>query len=427
MSRAPASLSSPAAGTAPPPPEVPVERELMTPAVVHLGLHGLRDAHHTVYVDEIARQRLSLDWGLIRMEVQPSGGQLPEDAPGQHRVQVSGSSREVTVLVDYITSGEDSEALLEALAAPSTKVVTVETDVHDPLLATGPAPEAAAVVHTYLARALARRRSAGRAPFTVVACDAPPRNGPRVRAAVLEVARRDDPELAAWIEEHGRFPSSVLDPVLAGTAGCPRWIVEDSFSDGRPPLEVVGAQFVTGTVPHETLRMRLYDATRCLAALLSAGSPARTTDEALTAPAVRAALEGFLDEAAAPVLQVPGVDLAQYRTDVVARLADPRTGELLEPLQAAAAAAFPTLVLPSLRQAVDQNHPRQRLVLALAAWMRSSAGAGRDAEALLRRHRDVLGTLADEPHLVTELQEALDLLEAAEDAPHPTAPLEELP
>ncbi|WP_432515036.1 mannitol dehydrogenase family protein [Kineococcus sp. SYSU DK001] len=360
----------PSTTTAPPPSVVPCDVERTAPAVVHLRPSGPREAHPT--------------------------------------------------------PGEGSEALLEALSAPDTRVVTVETDGPDPLLATAREPGAAGAVHTHLARALARRRSAGRAPFTVLSCDPPPRNGPRLRSAVLEAAHRDDPGLAAWIEEHGRFPSSVLDPVLAA-AGSPRWTVEDTFCDERPPLEEVGARFVAGTAPHETLRMRLYDATRCLAALLSAGSTARTTDEALADPAARAALEGFLAEAAAGFLEVPGVDLARYRADVVARLADPRTGEPLEPLRAAAADAFPALVLPSLRQAVDQDHPRSWLVLALAAWLRASAGADLDARTLLRRHHEVLGTLADEPHLATELEVALALLGPAADAPRPTTTPEELP
>src|SRR3954463_4140719 len=115
-----------------------------------------------------------------------------------------------------------------------------------------------------LVDALERRRHAGLAPFTVLSCDNVPGNGRAAGAAVVGVARERDPALAAWLEEHGAFPSSMVDRITPRTTPADRafvaerfgiddrwpvmteafsqWVVEDEFSAGRPPLETVGVE-----------------------------------------------------------------------------------------------------------------------------------------------------------------------------------------
>lgn len=53
--------------------------------------------------------------------------------------------------------------------------------------------------------ALARRKAAGLAPFTVMSCDNMPENGHVMRNVVTAYARAVDAELAAWIEQHVTF------------------------------------------------------------------------------------------------------------------------------------------------------------------------------------------------------------------------------
>nr|WP_281373134.1 hypothetical protein [Kineococcus aurantiacus] len=199
---------------------------------------------------------------------------------------------------------------------------------------------------------------------------------------------------------------------MPGESGCPRWVVEDDFADGRPPLDRVGVRFVPSTVPHELLRTRLHDGAHDALAVAAAAAGARTAGAALAVPGVREFLEGFLAEAAQQVLGVPADELDEYRAAVLARLAaDPgREPHVPGPER------FRADVLPSLRQAVDHDGPRERLVQALAGWLLATGGPGGAAD-LLRRHHDVLGTLADEPHLPAELQRALHVLTPSSPTP----------
>ncbi|MBB2902551.1 mannitol-1-phosphate/altronate dehydrogenase [Kineococcus radiotolerans] len=414
-----------------PEPAVAGDRGLRTPAVVHLGVGGLRLAHHAVCLHEVVRRRLSDDWGLVHVELRPPGedGLIRLDRERDHRVQLPGTSspefREVEVLTEFTTSADDSAAVLDVLADPATRLVTLRVSEEQEFfgLCAAPAHPAARIAHGYLVRALARRRDAGLPPFTVLSCDPVPRNGARTRDAVLELARRTDLLLADWIGRDVRFPGSLVDPTLPGGSALPfRWVVEDDFGHGRPPLEEAGAHLVTHTAPHEQLRMHLLDGARCALGLVGGTVGARTTAEALADPRVRAFLGGFLEEAASSLLHVPGVDLPGYRAAVLARLAGAD-----EPLPRSGSAAVSAVVLPSLRQALDHYRPRRHLVLAVAVWLLTLPGSGGDARTMLRQHHALLGTLADDPHLTAELQEALVLLAAGAFDPRPTDAPEETP
>lgn len=62
--------------------------------------------------------------------------------------------------------------------------------------------------------ALARRKAAGLAAFTVMSCDNMPENGHVMRNVVTAYARAVDAELAAWIEQHVTFPSTMVDRIV---------------------------------------------------------------------------------------------------------------------------------------------------------------------------------------------------------------------
>lgn len=127
--------------------------------------------------------------------------------------------------------------------------------------------------------ALARRKAAGLAPFTVMSCDNMPENGHVMRNVVTAYARAVDAELAAWIEQHVTFPSTMVDRIVpavtadtldkieqltgvrdpAGVACEPfrQWVIEDNFVAGRPEWEKAGAELVADVIPFEEMKLRM--------------------------------------------------------------------------------------------------------------------------------------------------------------------------
>jgi mannitol 2-dehydrogenase len=182
------------------------------------------------------------------------------------------------------------------------------------------------------------------------------------------------------------------------------------------------------------MKTRLLNGSHCALAYLGHLAGFRTTDEAMADERMRAFVEGYLEEAAALLLAVPGIDLPSYRATLVERFSNARLSDGLDRLARRGSTKVPTYVLPSLRQALDQNRPRHHLVLATAAWLRYLRGvdyAGvpieiADAQAdrltqlaraggpdphLFLEESGVFGTLGDSSRLAAELTAALQALE----------------
>ena len=163
-----------------------------------------------------------------------------------------------------------------------------------------------------------------------------------------------------------------------------QWIVEDSFCNGRPPLEQVGVQFVPKVVPYEVMKTRMLNGAHCALGYLGHLAGYGTSDEAMADPLVRDVIAGYLQEASALLLTVPGIDLEDYRRTLLERFSNPRISDQLARLCRRGSTKVPAYLLPSLRQALDQDRPRGHLVLALACWMRFLRGEDHDGA----RHRD---------------------------------------
>ena len=107
-----------------------------------------------------------------------------------------------------------------------------------------------------------------------------PQNGVTVKTMLVAFAKlKKDEKFAAWIEDKVTSPNSMVDRVtprctdkerkyVADTWGikdqCPvvaepfiQWVLEDNFSDGRPPWELVGVQVVKDVDSYELMKLRL--------------------------------------------------------------------------------------------------------------------------------------------------------------------------
>jgi len=448
------------------------DREALVPAVVHIGVGGFHRAHQAVYFDDLARSGRSTAWGVVGVGLhsprmrdalvgQDNLYAVVERGPEGDQVQVVG------VITDYLYAPDDPAAVLDRLTDERTRLVTLtitgtsypqgDLDPEDPDVAADVrTPETPGTAFGFLVEALRRRREAGTPPFTVLSCDNLQHNGDVTKAAVLATARLRDADLAAWIGEHVSFPSSMVDRITPETTPEEReeiarrhglddtwpvitepfsqWIVEDDFCHGRPPLEDVGVQFVDNVSPYEIMKTRLLNGSHCALAYLGHLAGFRTTDEAMAEPRMRAFVEGYLEEVAGLLLEVPGIDLAAYRATLVERFSNRRLSDGLDRLARRGSTKVPTYVLPSLRQALDQNRPRAHVVLATAAWLRYLRGtdyagapieiADAQADRLTQLARaggtdphpfleesGLFGHLGDSARLTAELTAALQALE----------------
>lgn len=452
------------------------DRSALAPGVVHISVGSFHRSHQAVYFDDLAQRGLGDGWGLTgvglhRREMQDALAAQDGLYTVVSRGRDGDEARVVGVITNYLFAQDQPQAVLEALADDRTRLVTLTITAAaykvDPENGEFLASDAQVVTDLadpshprtalgYIVEGLDRRRRAGHAPFTVLSCDNMPGNGSVARTAVMAFARLRDDRLARWIDAHVTFPSSMVDRItpettpglvelLARRYGVEdqwpvtaepftQWIVEDTFCNGRPPLDQVGVQFVPQVLPYEVMKARLLNGAHCALGYLGWLAGFRTTDRAMADPRLREFIAGYLREASALLPPVPGVNLGEYCETLLDRFSNPRVGDQLSRLCRRGSTKVPSYVLPSLLDAYDQGRPYRHLVLAVAAWLRYLHGvdyAGEpiavedvradelrllvergtnEPDAALSEH-DVFRALAERPGLTAELTQSRRLLE----------------
>jgi len=231
----------------------------------------------------------------------------------------------------------------------------------------------------------------------VLCCDNIPGNTQAARTALVSFAALKDPKLASWIDRHVAFPSTMVDRITPRTSDSERefvehtfgiadkwpvltetysqWIIEDTFSDGRPPLEEVGAQFVTDVSDHKLVKTRLLNGTHIAIACLATLAGYDRTDEAMRNPVIFGYVEQLMRDEIQPLLPaVPGMNTPGYRNTLLTRLSNPRMSDQLSRLARRGSTKMSSFLLPSLEEAIAQGRPHTLLMLAVAGWARYLRG-----------------------------------------------------
>ena len=250
---------------------------------------------------------------------------------------------------------------------------------------------------------LAARRAAGETPFTVMSCDNLPGNGDVARRMMTAFARLKDPALADWMDEHVAFPNAMVDRITPVTApedierladefgvvdGWPvvcepftQWVLEDHFTDGRPPFEDAGVQLVDDVVPYELMKLRLLNASHQALCYLGYLSGYRYAHEVCQDPLFVDFLLGYMEHEGSPTLpEVPGVDLDAYRRQLVERFANPEVRDTLARLCAESSDRIPKWLVPVIRRNLETGGEIDRSALVVASWARYAEGVDEQGE-----------------------------------------------
>src|SRR3954453_23535163 len=397
------------------------DRSALTPAVVHFSVGGFHRSHQLLYFDEIAERRISNGWGVVGVGMH-SRHMKDALAPQDHLYTVVERSpdgelaRVVGVMVDYHFAPEDPAVVLDLLTDERTRMVSLTItgngyrlcpqtgafDADDEDIAWDlREPARPRTVFGYLVEGLDRRRRAGLPPFTVVSCDNMHRNGDAARAAVVGFARIRDQVLPRWIPDFVPFPSSMVDRITPHTTPEERqavarrygvddnwpvitepfsqWVIEDTFCNGRPPLDLVGARFVPDVARYELMKTRLLNASHCALGYLGSLAGHTSIDSVMADPVFAEYVEQLMDVEVTPLLPPPdGIDLAEYSRTLLERFANPAIADQLYRLCRRGSTKMPHHLLPSLREAIATGGPHALLTLAVAAWFRYLRGVDAD-------------------------------------------------
>lgn len=384
--------------------------------IVHLGLGAFFRAHGAIYIAE-AMAASGGDWGIVGVSLQsPRTRDLlaPQQfaytalelGPDGERPQV------IESVQDVLVAREDPAAVLALMADPKIRIVTLTVTekgyCHEPstgaLNRTHPdiihdlAEDLPVSAPGFLVRALAQRRAAGTAPFTVLTCDNLPKNGHLVEGVVLDLARAIDPSLADWIATRGAFPACMVDRIVPATKAedverlaaatgrldlAPvmhepfrQWVVEDRFVGGaRPDLGTVGVQLVEDVTPYEHMKLRMLNGTHSSLAYLGYLAGHETIADTMADPVFERFVRRLWQREFIPALTPPqGVDLPGYAEALHARYANPAIRHRTWQIAMDGSQKLPQRILGTLSETFHAGREASGLVLAVAAWMRYVGG-----------------------------------------------------
>ncbi len=389
--------------------------------IVHIGLGAFHKAHEAVYTDD-ALAAEGGDWRIVGVSLRSAASAeelLHQD--GLYTVierSVAGSrARVVGSISRALCLTTDRPAVLEALCAPSTRIVSITVtekgygldrttggiDRSHPAIAADLAhPSDPQGLAGLLVWSLAERRRSGTAPFTVLCCDNLPENGHLVRSLLIDMARESAPDLVDHISDDVAFPSTMVDRItpartpdtlaLAKTMtghddhapveseAFRQWVIEDHFPAGRPAWEAGGALFVKDVRPFEEMKLRMLNGSHSMLAYTGFLAGHKYVRDVMADPALSRLVARHLPAAAATLDPLPEVDLASYAHDLAARFANPHLGHETYQIAMDGSEKMRQRIFAPAIDALDKGQPPDAFAFATAAWMRYTIGRSDQGE-----------------------------------------------
>src|SRR5690242_4288375 len=422
------------------------DRSRLTAGIVHFGVGGFHRAHQAMYLDRLMTDGKAHDWAICGVGVMPADQRMRDVLRAQDGlytlvVKAPGGGLDARVIgsiVEYLYAPDDPDAVIEKMASPDIRIVSLTVteggynfnavtgefmadnpDVrHD--LRPGARPRTSFGLIT---AALQRRRERGLPPFTIMSCDNIQGNGEAARRSFVAYARLRDPELAAYVSENVRFPNSMVDRITPVTTdddreqvrttfgvddGWPvvcepftQWVLEDSFSAGRPPFENAGVQVVPDVEPYELMKLRLLNASHQALCYFGYLAGYRLVHEVAQDPLFARFLLAYMEREATPTLApVPGVDLREYQHQLIDRFSNAQVRDTVARLCAESSDRIPKWLLPVIRRNLETGGAILLSTSVVASWARYAEGADEQGEPIevVDRLKDTLMAAAARHH-----------------------------
>jgi fructuronate reductase len=398
------------------------DRSKVKVGIVHLGIGAFHRSHQAVYTEDCL-ERGDLRWGILgaslrspetRDTLTPQDGLFTVASRSNERTDF----RVVGSVVKIVVAPENPQALIEAMAHPDVKIVSLTVTEKgyciDPL--TGLLNEAHPdIVHDlanaahprsapgFIVAALKLRRERGTAPFTALSCDNLPANGEKLRAIIIRLATLFDPVLGSYVEQHVAFPSTMVDRIvpqtteedralvaqaLGGEDAWPivtepftQWVIEDHFPGGRPDWGAVGAELVKDVAPYEAMKLRLLNGAHSMLAYLGSLAGHITVAEAMADSTLSSFVEDFMVEDVTPTLSIPeGPNVGAYCQALLERFRNTSLKHRLVQIASDSSQKIPQRFLGTARDRLAMGLPLGRLADGIAGFIHFAGGRDKDGQ-----------------------------------------------
>ena len=377
------------------------DREHQAAGIVHIGIGAFHRAHQAVYTDD-AMNAGDRDWGIIGVSLRSGdvAAQLnPQDGLYTVSARTTGGTelRVVGAVQKILVAADDPQAVIDAIAAPTTHIVSFTVTEKGYLRrADGSLDRAAAKgassLYRFVGAGLAARRAAGLPGLTMLSCDNLAGNGAVLKALMRQYLAAEHPGLVEWFEASCRCPATMVDRIVPATTDADRaavetalgardegavvtegfrqWVIEDDFAGPRPRWEAVGAELVADVAPYETAKLRMLNGAHSALAYIGLGRGYEYVHQAIADPDIRPAIERLMREEAAPTIDAaPGQDLAAYAAALLDRFANPALHHRLAQIAMDGSQKIPQRWLETLAWHQARGARCPSLEAAITAWI----------------------------------------------------------
>lgn len=396
---------------------VSYERNAHGVGIVHFGVGAFHRAHQAVYTDDVLEEHGG-DWRILGVSLQSIKGADALNAQDGIYTLAVREGKEQKLSLRLIGSIKEVEAatrstdkIFQTLADQQTRIVTMTVtekaygvdrssggvdlsnasiahDLEDPANPIG--------IIGMIIKGLSLRKNAGLKPYTVLCCDNLPKNGEIVRSGVLDFARRIDPELAAWIEAHGAFPSSMVDRITPSatpellaeveeilgakdaaaieTEPFSQWVVEDNFCNGRPLWEDVGVLFVDDVAPYERMKLRMLNGAHSLIAYAGFLAGHKYVRDAMADQHIHNLVAQHILAASKTLTPLSGIVFEDYGKQLIERFENPNIAHETYQIAMDGSQKMPQRIFEPAIESLEHGLDIQPFALATAVWIRYCAG-----------------------------------------------------
>ena len=208
---------------------------------------------------------------------------------------------------------------------------------------------------------------------------------------ILSFVKKKNPSLYNWIKNEVRFPNSMVDRITPVTPQSSidflntkhqlkdawpivcepyiQWVIEDNFSNGRPPLEKLGVQFVPDVTPYEKMKIRLLNAGHSVLGIPGAIHGHDTINACMEDKSFATFMRQFMDNEVTPQLgEIEGIDLTDYKNSLEKRFANPNIKDGVRRICSESSAKLPKFLIPTIHENLATEGSLRYGTFILAAW-----------------------------------------------------------
>lgn len=392
------------------------KRQSLTPGIIHIGVGNFHRAHQAMYLHSLFNAGLAHDWAIIGAGVTSYDEAMRTKLIKQDWlttvVELDSKGLNAHVcgsMIDFIDN--NTQALITALCKENIRIVSLTITeggyfmddttgsfnfLHKDIQADVANIDSPSTIFGIIIAALMYRRAQNLPAFTIMSCDNIPHNGNVTKRIIEHMSVAVDPELTQWIQENVTFPNSMVDCITPATSAQEKerlmnlfdiddqapvfcepfrqWVLEDNFTNGRPPLEKVGVEFVHDVAPFELMKLRILNGGHASIAYPAALLGIHFVHDVLANPIISHYLKKLVSEEIIPSIPpVPGVNLHDYFALIESRFANPEVRDTVPRLCQDASNRLPKFILPIISANLQNGRSCTGLALVVALWCRLCA------------------------------------------------------